>query len=204
MQFLDFRQQLTDYIVFSINDVKKIYPDFNWMNLVAWQKKDYIQKLRNGWYRFSDRKTDESVLFYIANKIYSPSYVSFETALSYYSLIPEAVFTISSVSTLKTEKFKNDAGSFTYATIKPSCFFGYELVQKNTFSFKIASIEKTLLDYFYIHTSVKTFEDIAALRLNKAILTEQIKIPKLDDYSRLFDSKSLDKRIILLKKYLYA
>jgi len=204
MQFLDFRQQLTDYIVFSINDVKKIYPDFNWMNLVAWQKKDYIQKLRNGWYRFSDRKTDESVLFYIANKIYSPSYVSFETALSYYGLIPEAVFIISSVSTLKTEKIKNDAGSFTYTTLKPSCFFGYELVHKNTFSFKIASIEKTLLDYFYIHKSVKTFEDIAALRLNKAILTEQIKIPKLDDYSRLFDSKSLDKRIILLKKYLYA
>ena len=90
----------------------------------------YLQKIRNSWYCFTDIKIDETVLFYIANKIYQPSYVSLETALHYYGIIPEAVFTISSITTLKTQKFKNKQGFYTYTNIKSNCFFGYELVQK--------------------------------------------------------------------------
>ena len=61
----------------------------------------------------------------VANKIYSPSYISLETALSYYGLIPESVYALTSVSTRKTISFnkaselklKNISGIENYSKI---------------------------------------------------------------------------------------
>ncbi len=39
MQFLKFKQQFDNYIVFSTKEIEKMYPAFNRMNLIAWQKK---------------------------------------------------------------------------------------------------------------------------------------------------------------------
>ena len=75
------------------------------MNLVNWQRKGYVQKLRNGWYRFSDETVNEQLLYLIANKIYNPSYVSFESAFSFYGIIPEGVFSILSATSQKNSQF---------------------------------------------------------------------------------------------------
>ena len=203
MRFLYFKQQFNKYIIFSISEITKLFPDFNKMNLLTWQKKGYLQKIRNSWYCFTDIKIDETVLFYIANKIYQPSYVSLETALHYYGIIPEAVFTISSITTLKTQKFKNKQGFYTYTNIKSNYFFGYELVQKKKYTFRIANIEKTLLDYLYINYSIKNLEDIKSLRLNKQQLQEKLNLQKLSDYATIFNSKTLLKKIKILTQFLY-
>jgi len=204
MQFLEFKQHFTKYLVFSVTEIKKEFPNFNKMNLPAWQKKGYLRKIRNSWYCFTDIEIDETVLFYIANKIYQPSYVSLETALSFYGIIPEGVFSITSVTTLKTQNFNTNTVINTYSNIKKECFFGYNLVQKQNYTYKIANPEKTLSDYLYLRTSVKTTEDIKSLRFNKQQLRENINLQKMFDYALIFNSKTLFKKIEILKKYINA
>ncbi len=46
MQFIEFKNYFNPYQVFSIKDIEKEYPKFNKMNLIAWQKKKYIIKIR--------------------------------------------------------------------------------------------------------------------------------------------------------------
>ena len=89
--------------LFSTTDIRKAFPSFDARRLVEWQHKGYIHKIINRWYKFSDVPTEERLMLWTANRIYHPSYVSMETALSYYGLIPEAVYTITAVSTLKTK-----------------------------------------------------------------------------------------------------
>ena len=202
MQFLDFKQELSKYLVFSIKDIEKLYPNFNKINLLYWQKKGYIQKIRNSWYFFTDIKIDETVLFYISNKIYSPSYVSLESALYYYGIIPEAVFSINSITTLKTNKFKSYTYPINYSSIKPSCFFGYKLLKNEKYTFKVAEIEKALLDYLYLQVKIKSYKDIKSLRFNKHVLQEKLNMQKLFDYASLYNSKVLLKKINILKQLL--
>lgn len=202
MRFLDFKQQFSKYIVFSTREIEKLYPGFNKMNLLTWQKKGYLLKLRNSWYCFSEINTDEATLFYAANKIYNPSYVSLETALFYYGIIPEAVFMISSISTLKTNEFKNKHRFFNYTNIKSNCFFGYKFIKNENFTFKIAEIEKALLDFLYFRYSIKTLDDINSLRFNKQLLKEKLNLQKLLDYAKLYNSKILSKKVQILKSFL--
>lgn len=195
MRFVEFKKQFDEYPAFSVQEIKKIYPDWNRMNLSNWQKKRYILKLRNNWYSFTDKKFDEYFLFYVSNKIYSPSYVSMESALYYYGFIPEASFSVTSVSTLKTERFSNTLGDFMYSNIKKECFFGYELVMHNNFTMKIASMEKAILDYLYLRKDIITFEDIESLRLNVLLIKDKIDVKRMIAYVNLFNSKTLTKKL---------
>jgi predicted transcriptional regulator of viral defense system len=91
------------------------------MNLVRWQEKEYIMKLRNRWYAFNDAESSENMEWLAANLIYSPSYISLHTALSWYNLIPEMIATTTSVTTRKTNHFSTPLGYFDYH-IKPELF----------------------------------------------------------------------------------
>ena len=204
MQFVEFKKQFEKYPVFSVQEIEKIYPDWNRMNLRNWQQKKYILKLRNSWYSFADKEFDEFFLYYAANKIYSPSYISLESALYYYGFIPEASFSISSVSTLKTERFSNNLGNFIYSSIKKECFFGYELKTNNNITVKMASREKAILDFLYLRKDIKSFEDIKSLRLNSLLINEKTDKKKLRDYASLFNSKILIRKLNLLMRVIDA
>ncbi|HOX16403.1 MAG TPA: hypothetical protein PLP18_09785, partial [Smithellaceae bacterium] len=99
MVFLALQEKLKDFIVFNLNDIRKIDAGFDLRRLSEWQEKGYIKMIRRGHYAFAGLQMNESVLFLMANKIYAPSYVSLEMALSHYSLIPESVYGITSVAT---------------------------------------------------------------------------------------------------------
>lgn len=62
--------------------------------------------------------------FLIANYLWGPSYVSFETALSYWNFIPERVFEISSVKMKLSKKIKTPVGRFTYRFM-PSPYYSF-------------------------------------------------------------------------------
>ncbi|MCK4785304.1 MAG: hypothetical protein KAV87_16255, partial [Desulfobacteraceae bacterium] len=89
MRYSEFRDAFKPYAIVSVNEIRKVERSFNVRRLVEWQKKGYIKKIIRGYYIFSDLTVDENVLFEIANRIYHPSYLSFEIALSYYQMIPE-------------------------------------------------------------------------------------------------------------------
>jgi len=101
MNFLEFKEKLKDFVVFNLNDIRKVDNRFDLRRLNEWQKKGYIKMVRRGHYAFSSLEINESVLLLVANKIYTPSYVSLEMALSYYTLIPEAVYGITSATSRK-------------------------------------------------------------------------------------------------------
>lgn len=198
-----FRQKFKNYLVISLQDIHKAFPNFNSKSLINWQKKGYIIKLRNKFYKFAEKTVDESQLYYISNKIYSPSYVSLESAFSYYGLILEGVYNIQCVSTQKTNSFNTKVGFFNYQTIKKKLYFGYVLKKHQNTTFRMASLEKAILDYFYLRSDIDDYESIEALRWNKDLLTT-IDEKILNDYLILFHSKRLNKKINLLKKYINA
>lgn len=204
MQYLEFQKYFSDYVVFSIKEIEKVFPNFNKVNLLTWQKKNYLTKLRNGYYKLNIVRNSEFELFITANKIYTPSYISLESALSFYGIIPEAVFSVTSVTTLKTNSFENKEGNFIYKNLKSKLFFGYQLIQAGDFFYKIADIEKAILDFFYLKNTIVSVEDIKSLRFNKFILSQKFDFKKTYDYAGVFNSKILLKKIQNLKKFLDA
>ena len=202
MKYIDFQNKFRDYLLINLADIRGIYPNFDLRRLYEWQKKGYIKKVINNFYVFSDKEFNEADLNYAANKLYEPSYLSMEYALSYYSLIPETVFWRTSVSSRKTKKISGFLGNFSYQKIKSDLLFGYKLVRINKTTFKIAEPEKALLDFLYLRNDIKTADDFYELRLNREIYKEIINQKKLQSYLKMFNSKKLFKKIIILNNNL--
>lgn len=202
MNFLEFRNTFLPQKVFSTGDIAKEWADFNFVNLVNWQDKGYILKLRNSWYAFPDALKTEADLFFLANRLQKPSYISLETALRYYNWIPESVFSITSVTTAKPAEWHTPVGHFVYRSIKPGQFFGYETVESRDVTFNMADPEKTLLDLLYFNSSLIEEPDFEALRLNREEISERINLSRLNNYLSLIASAGLEKRWRNLEKML--
>ena len=194
MNYIVFHQRFQHWPVFSTQDIRKAFPDFDVRRLVEWQQKGYLKRVVNRWYCFAARPIDEFCLQYVANRIYQPSYVSMESALSFYGLIPEAVYQIISVSSRKTNRFETSVGIFNYRHLKPSLLFGYRLVPWQDFHIRMAQPEKLILDYLYLRPELAEPADFAALRINGEVLTELLDQEKLYRYLKLFNQKALQRR----------
>lgn len=201
MKYLDLKQKLSDQLIFTVNDIKKIDSDFYLSRLTEWQKKDYIKKVIKGYYIFSDAKLDEIALFAIANRIYSPSYISLESALRYYDIIPEGVFSITSISTRNSYEFATSITKFKYRKESPALFFGYRIIQKGNCKVKIATAEKALLDYFYLNSGFSANQDdIEELRFNLSLLSELLDKEELIKQLNRFNNQRLRQIISILLK----
>ena len=195
MRFLHFKDHFQPFRVFSVQDILKWDPIFDTRRLVEWQKKNYVKRIVNRWYMFTDTELDENFLYMAANRIYSPSYISFESALAYYQLIPEGVYTITSATTLKPHQFTTALGTFSYRHLKPALMFGYRLVEVAGLRFKMAEPEKLLLDYMYLNTELQSANDFESLRINQAELRTLLNESRLIEYLALFENKALEKRV---------
>jgi len=202
LSYITFRERFHRFRIFSVTDISKSFADFDSRRLVEWQEKGYIRKVINRWYVFADVEVDDYMKFWIANRIYQPSYISLESALSYYNLIPEAVYITTSLTSNKTISFDTSEGRYSYRHIKPSIFFGYQVLEWQGFPIKMAELEKVMLDYLYLNTSIKIEHDFDGLRLNAEIMKEQWSMDRFDEYLVLFDSKALTKRATSLVNYL--
>ena len=128
----------------------------------ALEKEGQLIRLKRGLYVVSEEVSRKPVNACLcANHIYGPSYVSQQWALRWYGLIPEQVYTMTSVTTKHSRKFENSLGRFTYEQVKPEYFaIGIDSVEENGVSFLIASREKALSDLilhdtYLPHQSVK-------------------------------------------------
>ncbi len=84
----------------------------------------------------------------IANHLYGPSYISFESALSYYNFIPERVHIIRSMTLKRGRRFSTPLGNFEYTKAKNEYFkIGiHQEIIDNKYAYLIASPEKALCD----------------------------------------------------------
>ncbi len=204
MNYLTFQKQFGGFPLIDMRDVFNVFPDFDRRRINEWQKKGYLQKVANNFYIFTDQPLEEEKLFFIANKIYEPSYVSLETALSYHGLIPEAVFSILSVSTLKTRlvspRLSAFRGDFVYKRVKKGLFFGYSLTKHANFSFLMADPEKAILDFLYLREDLKTEGDFQEVRFNPEAIRKLLTGRKMEKYMAIAGSEHLKKKINIVKK----
>lgn len=118
-------------------------------------KRRQLLPLKKGLYvsadAFAKNRQDVSYLFYLANVLRMPSYVSSWTALQYYDLTTDAIHTITSVTPKITRTYRTKAGTFAYQSINGELFHDFSLV-KGTFDFFIASPSKALFDLLYFRT----------------------------------------------------
>ncbi len=205
MKFQEFESEIRALPAFNLNDVRKLDPGFHRQQLHYWQNQGYIQLLAGGYYLLADRAMDEMVLFMVANKIYEPSYVSLESALAYYEIIPETVLGVTSVSSRKTKQYESAWGVFSYRSVKPQYMIGYQVIEKSPGSkFKLACLEKAVLDYLYLHSKIQSIADFEGLRWNRNQLHDLLNHSMLIRYVNLFDKRALENRVNLFLEYLNA
>ena len=145
--------------------------------------------------------------FLLASSILSPSYLSFEWALSYYGLIPERVVAITSASlkVRKNKTFINKFGRFEFSDIPVNAFSeGLTYLQSGDYIVKIATKEKAICDSLCKWRVVRNIKDL------KELLFEDKRIDE-DDFSlcdfalmvrlaALYNKTNLDLLIKLIRK----
>ncbi len=205
MRFREFESCVKDFPLFNLNDIRKFAPDFSRRQLFNWTRKGYLKTITVGYYTLAEKVIDENFLFMAANLIYEPSYVSLESALVYYQVIPETVLGVTSVSSRKTKEFFSEWGTFQYRSVKRDLLFGYRVIEIDQYKkFKIAKLEKTVLDYLYLNPEINQVYDFEGLRWNKDRLQSKVDEALLNSYLAIFNKYALRDRVIMLKEYLNA
>ena len=194
--YIALRNRFIEYGCFSIYQVLMWDPGFDSNNYTRWCKQNLLVRLRRGWFAFPEMLKTPDFARYITSRIYKPSYISLQTALSFYGMIPEAVTDITSVSTLKTAGFKNRFGNYTYRSIKPELFFGFELKKmQDGRTIPFATPEKALLDFLYLYPEYNDETSMLDLRLDEDFLMNELDLDKLKGYASQFGSKALNARL---------
>ena len=205
MRYRDFESKIKHLPFFNLNDVRKIDPGFHRPQLNDWQKRGYIKPLARGYYALAGQDINEIFLFMVANKLYEPSYVSLESALAYYQVIPETVLGVTSISSRKTKQFESAWGVFAYRTIKPGYMIGYRVIETSPrFKFKIASLEKALLDYLYLNSEIQTTADFEGLRWNRDQLQTLLDRSVFRAYVNIYNKRAMENRVNQFMEYLNA
>ena len=205
MKFREFESRIRALPTFNLNDVRKLDPGFHRQQLNYWLNQGYIKPLAGGYYFLADRVMDEMLLFMVANKIYEPSYVSLESALAYYEIIPETVLGVTSISSRKTKQYESAWGVFSYRSVKPQTMIGYQVIERTpAIKFKIAYLEKALLDYLYLNAEIQTLADFEGLRWNRTQLRGLLDYSIFSRYVKLFEKRALKNRANQFLEYLNA
>ena len=193
MNFLEFKRKTDELPYFETKELRLIlgadFTSTTLINLKNWVNKGYLTMIRRGLYIISETKNKIDAMAF-ATKIYPPSYVSLEMALSFYGIIPEAVFTVTSVTTRKTKQFKTPIGNFSYQKIKKEAFGGFETKKQYGISFSLALPEKALIDFFYLNRNVLngTEEQFKGYRFNEDFKFEA---KKLLNFAKVFQNKKV-------------
>lgn len=143
----------------------------------------------------------------LAGSIYGPSYISFEYALSYYGMIPEAVYVVTCATFEKKKKKRYETmfGTFTYRDVPSNAFpLELKLVQEDEYYYRIASAEKALCDMLYTMPPVGNTVELRIL-LQEDLRIEEAELRKLDGeivamLSEKYHSTNVKKLASLLRR----
>lgn len=157
-------------------------------------------------------ETDRSVNpIFLAAPILSPSYVSFDYALSYYGLVPERVIAITSASLgiRKNKTFNNVFGRFEFSDIPLEAFpSGTTIIENGDYAARIATKEKAICDSLYKWRVVHSIKELKVLLFVDKRIDEdgfsELDFVELIRLAKLYHRTNLDLLIKLVKKeYLY-
>ena len=140
----------------------------------------------------------------LGNLIYGPSYISLESALSFYNLIPERVEGITSVTSKKNKEFKTPMGYFSYRYLNlkkyPLGVLRKEMAPR--LNILIASPEKAFIDYISLelktknHSLLSMEKVISDMRLDEREFLNRINRKRLENIICHYDSNKIIKNMI--------
>ena len=181
----------------NVNVLASIYSERKYVRnkISSLEDEGKIIRLKRGLYVASPEFSDKLLsLNLIANHLYGPSYVSCQSALAYYGLIPERVYGITSMTMKHSRKFTNSLGTFDYIRCEQDVFaIGLDMQRESDVSFVIATPEKALCDLIattpglnlrYTNEILTWLEDDIRFdmdeffKLNVSILEEYAKVGK--------------------------
>lgn len=138
--------------------------------LSRWVKSGNLIQLRRSLYVLSEQyQKTRPHPFLVANRLKRASYVSLQSALEYYGLIPEYVPSVTSVTTGRPEELITPLGSFIFKHIKTALFSNYQTIDlgEDQSAF-IATPEKALLDLLYLTPGSDNPDYLRELRLQNS------------------------------------
>jgi len=168
--------------------------------LSRWSAANKIHQLRRGLYTLAKPyQQTQPHPFLIANHLISPSYVSLQSALAYYDLIPETAPQVLSITSRhRSQAMETFYGSFQYHHIKPAFFTGFHLVQLDADqSAYLARPEKALLDLIYLTKQGSTQAYLESLRLQNL---DQLDLKWMQTTVKHFGIKKLIRAVENLQK----
>ncbi len=131
---------------FDVTDASKIFETKKIKTLYELlqrlEKEGVIQRIIKGRYHFSLREYND---FELANFLVNPSYISLESALSFYGILSQFPYTVTSITPLKPRRITYQEKEYEFSHLESKYFFGF--VKKH--KFLIATPEKALLDELY-------------------------------------------------------
>ena len=164
-------------IPFTYAALKEMLPDYQSpCDIVsAMEKRGDIVRLKKGLYVVSEKISRKSISReLIANHLYGVSYISLETALSHYGLIPEHVYSVRSITSKRAKRFSNTFGHFEYVTM-PAEYFSIGIRQEiidNEYAYLIATPEKAVCDLILVTPHLR----LQSLRAMQTCLEDDFRI----------------------------
>lgn len=139
------------------------------------EKDGHLIRLKKGLYVVSPELSNLPISKeLIANQLYGPSYISLESALSFYGLIPERVYMVLSVTSKRKKIYITPLGEFDFVKV-PDKYYSIGIVQKvieNSYAYLIASPEKALCDIITTKSGIR----IQSLKALKNLLLDDLRI----------------------------
>jgi predicted transcriptional regulator of viral defense system len=169
-----------------------------YLQLTRWTTNGQVYQLRRGLYALAPPyQKVKPHPFLIANRLQRASYVSLQSALAFYGLIPETVHATQSVSAGRPGRWKTPLGDFQYRHVKPDLLRGYRLVDLGNQQALVATPVKALLDLVYLQPSGDTPEYLHELRLQNL---EQINLDELVNLTETYHTPKLDRAVEVISQ----
>ncbi|MEW5759026.1 MAG: hypothetical protein AB1755_06140 [Candidatus Omnitrophota bacterium] len=148
--------------------------------------KGWFVPLKRGLYFISDISSRDFVNIspiIIAAAFDKDSYVSLDSALSYYGLFEQMLRSVSSVTKHRSRKYVFQDNTYRYLKINKKLYFGFTTENIEGCYVKVAELEKVILDYLYFKNGTYAI-DLLLEKLQKA--KEKINFQKFIDYAKKF------------------
>lgn len=170
-------------------------------------KNGELVRLKKGFYTFSKLYQTKPInLISVANTLYSPSYVSFDYALSYYGMIPERVSEVTSATSKNEKLFDTPIGRFSYKKVSPEAYslgidWIYDDVEGGRF---IATAEKALCDKIKYDRGIGTLTQASMIEYLKYDLridiTKPLNYELIETIATAYKSRNLKTLATIVKK----
>jgi predicted transcriptional regulator of viral defense system len=164
-------------------------------------------RLKKGFYSFSKPYQSKPIdLISVANSLYTPSYVSFDYALSFYGMIPERVNEITSATSKNEKLFDTQIGRFSYKKVSMEAYslgldWIYDDIEGGRF---IATAEKALCDKIKYDRGIGTLTQSSMKEYLKYDLridiTKPLNYELIEIIAKAYKSRNLKTLAILVKK----